>query len=212
MQRRPSSELVTVLRQAAGGSPWATNAVCSQVLIALYRVVRSKCLIHRVPIGEAADIAHDAITRAIKWMKAHPEREVNDAWVRQIAENLVRDYWRRNRRMRSLEEAGVDPPAAASVEDSQPEFDWQSIERLPEIDRQVLRLIVSDRATYRQAATRLGLTLDALYKRYQRAVARLRQASCPAFSKSPAPAAIPLGQSLTKKSEGRVRQKKKRLF
>ncbi|MEM7013657.1 MAG: sigma-70 family RNA polymerase sigma factor [Verrucomicrobiota bacterium] len=104
------------------------------------------------------------------------------AWLRSVAVNKIRDFWRSRQRKEKLENAVEKETNAADdhspfewvVERERTEIVQAALAALKAEDRELLRLKYFENQTYEQIAVYLGLTVKALEYRLQRARTRLR--------------------------------------
>ena len=113
----------------------------------------------------AEDILHDTFLKALSGKHAFaPEKA--QAWLYRVARNLCYDQLRKQKR----ELAQAQPPA-------DPETAYAYIELLAplsEKDREIVTLKIVGGLTHREIGAVLGITAKAAQKRYERAIAALR--------------------------------------
>lgn len=178
-ESRPPPDLDTpdsdLLRGAVAGDDAAFAAFCLRTLPSLLRYLTGECRALGVPASLAEDAAQEAFLKAVAWVRANPAAALSPGWLVRVGQNTLRDWARRDRRARG----GDDLPqvAAPPAGDPDPGFDdelWHALERLASDDRAVLEMVLIEEVPFPDVARRLGVSLDAAYKRYQRALTRLR--------------------------------------
>ena len=170
----------TMLAAAARGDRKAFENVCIRVLPNLLSFVQSKCRHMRIPRDLSEDFAHDALLKGIDWLGKHRFSTVHNGWLRQVAFRAMQDWRRRENSRRIVAQHNFNDKIilarSLSQYDTVGEVDrvYEALLRLPPQDQQVLRLILMENAKRRDVARRLGIGEWAVYKRYERALAKLR--------------------------------------
>lgn len=126
----------------------------------------------------ADDLTAETFVRAL--VSPNPIRaETVQAYLFTIARNLYLQAWRKERRLRRLEESVADGglgPEKASEQQSDLRAALAALQSLPEIDRAALLMRAQDDLPYTAIADALGLSLAAVKVKIHRArlkVARL---------------------------------------
>lgn len=159
-----------LLRRAADGNAAAFKQLCVTHLPVLLRFVRSVSAADGVPPDLAEDITHDALIRALDWVRRHPDRQVNAAWLSTLAANLMHSEARQHRTCTTAE-----PYANETHDLSVAKVDLSdAVSRLSPDDRDLLQLIYFDSKTPQEVAQLWKLDRRAVYKRLERALRRLR--------------------------------------
>jgi RNA polymerase sigma-70 factor (ECF subfamily) len=137
------------------------------------------CL-RRTSVSDADDAAAEVF--AVAWRRRDDMPRGADAlpWLYGVARNVVKDHWRGTRRRRNLaaKAKGRRDPGPLGPEDVVVEHeDYRNVraalDRLAELDREVLLLSAWEGLTYSEIAAAIGSTLAAVDKRVARAKQRL---------------------------------------
>ncbi len=164
-----------LLKAATEGNESAFWQFCVRSLPTLLRVVRLRCRYAGVSLDLAQDAAQEAIVRAVKWLREHPGTQLSLGWLIKTATNLVFDWGREKIRQGQY----VDKTRHnAAYDESHPAQDASDVlaafESLSADDREILELVLLDGYTPKKASEILGINLWTTYKRYERALSRLR--------------------------------------
>ena len=123
----------------------------------------------------AQDITSETFVRV--WSATSTIRhDTIKAYLFTVARNLYRDWWRRSRRHRPLEDRHQDSRASAEREAegrSELGFVWSTMQELPEADRAVLLMRARDELSYEDIARALEVSVSAAKVRVHRARLRL---------------------------------------
>lgn len=166
----PDGEL---LRGAIAGDDAAFAAFCTRSLPTLMRVLVHECRTLGLSESQAEDAAQEAFLKAMAWSRAHPAAALSLGWLVRVGQNALRDWARRGRR--SIASDDLDRVAGPAEPEPGPDDElWHALERLASDDRTALELVYVEGLTFPEAAERLGISVDAAYKRHQRALTRLR--------------------------------------
>lgn len=134
----------------------------------------------RLPPGERAELDVTSEIFAVVWRRIEdlPPEPEDLLWIYGIARNNVARFHRdasRRLRLRTRIEAepasGVEDAAAAEVND----LVRSAVARLPDTDREAIRLVHWEGLRHEEIATILGLTPNAVELRLRRSRARLRR-------------------------------------
>jgi RNA polymerase sigma-70 factor (ECF subfamily) len=166
----PDSDL---LRGAIEGDDTAFAEFCLRSLPTLLRYLTHECRVLDLSNALAEDAAQEAFLRAVAWTRAHPGADpLSLGWLIRVGQNALRDWARRGRRAVGGED--LSHVAAPPDPDPGPDDDlWRALERLAPDDRAVLELVYVEELPVPEVADRLGVSVDAAYKRHQRALDRL---------------------------------------
>lgn len=176
-----SSDDSALVRQAGRGSSDALRALHDRHAEAVYWTARS--ILGNGP--DAEDAAQDAFV--LLWRKSGA-LELRGAsalpWllatVRLVSANTVRSRERREQHMttqgRAIRTRDRDDAEEALLVEEAMETVRANIRSLGAVDREVYRLCVEDDLSYKQAASRLGLTHASVRNRLARVRASLRKA------------------------------------
>jgi RNA polymerase sigma factor (sigma-70 family) len=148
----------------------------------------------------AQDAGQEAIVRALSWFQRNrtqrPEasadhhtseespseaenerRQPSLSWLITIAMNVLHDWARSRQRMPNAADESLANLTAEEAEQPPEEYDQviDALGRLPVRDREILEMILIQEMTPEDAAFKLGIGKWAGYKRYERALVRLRE-------------------------------------
>jgi RNA polymerase sigma-70 factor (ECF subfamily) len=130
-------------------------------------------------LEEAADVAQEALVRAVEECGSLRDPAALPAWLRTVATNLCREHWRRDREL----PAGLEPPVGRLAEDTHAlavrrEMIRQvhrALQELPENNRLALMMHVRDEMPYEDIARFLNVPVTTVEGRIHRARLRLRK-------------------------------------
>lgn len=144
-----------------------------------FAAVRSYCL-RRLPVADANDAVSEVFLVAWRKVEQIPRDRESLPWLLAVARNVVRNAHRARRRATRLEaRANAEPaypqpgPEVQVVRRAADAELNDALERLPENDREVLRLRAWEGLTAPQIATVIGASRAATEKRLSRAMRRL---------------------------------------
>jgi RNA polymerase sigma factor (sigma-70 family) len=171
-----------LLREASLGDTEAFRVFCVRSLPSLMRFAEYQCDRLGLSQGFAEDFCHDAIIKAISYLKTRandPESmpAISVAWLNQIVYNLIRDFRRRSAKSTALtaemeEDLAASPSSderSADVEEIVKYFQW-----LQPNQRDMLELVLLKGMTIRSAGKQLHINEAAAYKTYERGLTCLR--------------------------------------
>jgi DNA-directed RNA polymerase specialized sigma24 family protein len=187
-----------LLRAATEGDEQAFAEFCVRSLPTFMGLLRARCRHLGLPQDLANDAGQEAILKALRWFHknrtppttpaegappaeppAPPESERRPpslSWFITIAMNVLHDWARSKQRMPNAPEERL---ANLTAEDMAPPAVYDDVldalGRLPVRDREVLELVLIQELTPEEAAKELGIGKWAGYKRYERALVRLRE-------------------------------------
>lgn len=156
-------------------APVQTEAVWELLSAKLRSFIRS-----RVENDQAAeDILQDAFLRIHQRLATLGDEERIEAWVFQIARNLITDHYRARRRS-AVQMASEPPEPPAEPEDSnrnQEVAGWlrAAIENLPDRYRDAVSLYELEGVSQAAIADQLGISLSGAKSRVQRGRGKLKQ-------------------------------------
>jgi RNA polymerase sigma factor (sigma-70 family) len=170
--QRSEAEL---LRAADEGDEDAFGEFCVRCIPALVRTQRARCQSLGIPPHMAEEFANETLVRAVQWLRNYPGGQLSRNWLFRVAHNVLVDWLRRHRGERQtfrgdLVESVVD--RKADVEGTSGILEYFS--QLPPRDREILELVLLEGHTPPEAAEYLGIQAWSAYKRYERALKRLR--------------------------------------
>lgn len=160
----------------------ATQAATADLehLVHVYAPDVMRFCMRRASAEDAREAA--AETFAIAWRRNDriPEGEAARYWLYSVARKVLANQHRSKRRRRRLRErlAGLseEPPPSPEtvvVRRAEDQEVLDALSRLKRRDREVLRLVVWEELSREDAAVVMELSVEAVHKRYQRAVKRL---------------------------------------
>jgi RNA polymerase sigma factor (sigma-70 family) len=164
-----------LIESAIRGSDEAFTEFCVRSLPALLEIMRSQCRRFGVPPDLARDCVQEALLRMVEQRKGNP-RTVSTGWLVTVAKNFMFDWMRKERRKKALDEeqfANV-PEVERGGDDVSAVF--EGFKRLSQRDQEILGLILLEGCSPPEAAARLDIQAWSAYKRYERALTRLRDA------------------------------------
>lgn len=131
----------------------------------------------RIPGEDAEDVTQEVYMRLL-CMGDLPRRSINASYLIKIADNLIRNRYRKRQRFdRWYREHGrpeaarrLDAPRGQPVNTGL----WQLIDTLPPRERDALDLVTHRSLSYRQAARSMGIPVSTLNNLKHRAITRLR--------------------------------------
>lgn len=133
----------------------------------------------RVPNDAVADdLTQEVWVRIAKKLGELRDTQKLEAWIYQIARNIVTDFYRRQRETMELPADLPAPPDETAVEEvRQNLYDYVKgvVDSLPEPHREALVLTMYEGLSQQEVAERLGLSLTAAKSRVQRARVEVRQ-------------------------------------
>jgi RNA polymerase sigma factor (sigma-70 family) len=189
LQKLSDGEL---LQAATEGDDEAFAEFCVRSLPTFVGLLRARCRYLGLPPDLANDAGQEAILRALKWFqKNRPQpgepsssppdpdaekRQPSLSWLITIAMNVLHDWARSRQRMPIAPEEKL---ANLAAEETAPPDQYAAVidalGRLPVRDREILELVLIQELSPEEAAVQLGIGKWAGYKRYERALVRLRE-------------------------------------
>jgi RNA polymerase sigma-70 factor (ECF subfamily) len=128
---------------------------------------------------ELEDLVQDTLVAVWRKIDRYMGEAKLETWVWEFCALELRSALRRQgRRARLLDEQNLVPPErCAGVETPSIDYEdvYESLDRLPEEERVVVRLKHFSHLTFEQTAQRLGLSPNTVKTRYYRALLRLRR-------------------------------------
>lgn len=123
----------------------------------------------------AEDITSDVFERALATIARFEWRGLPvSAWLFRVASNAVADHWRE--RSHSADEPVPDVPDPREVEDIDRRIAlYQEVERLPDVQRDVIRMRFVEEKSTREVAAALNRSEGAVKQLQLRALERLRK-------------------------------------
>ncbi len=182
-----------LLQAATEGDEQAFAEFCVRSLPTFLGLLRARCRHLGLPMDLAHDAGQEAILRALKWFqKNRPQpgevppdqppseeqerRQPSLSWLITIAMNVLHDWARSRQRMpNAADESLANLTAAETVPPDAYDDVIDALGRLPVRDREILELVLIQELTPEEAAKQLGIGKWAGYKRYERALVRLRE-------------------------------------
>jgi RNA polymerase sigma factor (sigma-70 family) len=129
--------------------------------------------------ADVPDVVAEVFTVAWRRLDKVPSGSDARLWLYGVARRSVADYQRgKQRRLRLVDRLRRDTrtqPTGSDAADRDHDLLSDAIERLPDKDREVLRLVLWDGCSHGEAATMLGCSVHAVAVRLHKAKSRLRQ-------------------------------------
>ncbi len=147
------------------------RAAFGQLYEALSKPVYTICLRILQSKEAAEDVTHDVF---VKLYTAAPQNRVRNAraWVFQIAHNMALDVLRRNTRQPDMQEVVADV-----YENIHRWLDLEAaFRKLDPQERAVVTLHLNAGLTFEEVGKVVGLSLPAVYRRYRKALDKLKEA------------------------------------
>jgi RNA polymerase sigma-70 factor (ECF subfamily) len=125
----------------------------------------------------ADDLVQDCVERALRkrllWLPARPLKP----WLTKMLLNLYRDRWRRETRYRTVDlDQLADLAAVTGTAEERLEIKaiWQSMEKIPQEQKEALLAVVIGGLSYDEAAKALAIPKGTLMSRISRARAKIK--------------------------------------
>jgi len=153
----------------------AFSDFCVHTMPSLLRIMDHSCRRLGVSPSFAEDAVQEAFIRGIRQYHDDPTK-MPLPWLVRVGQNFLHDQARRERRWHSSDELAQIPECPD--EENHHGFDdelWAAFAKLRPDDRTIIELILLEDLAPEAVAPRLGISLEATYKRYQRALKRLRE-------------------------------------
>ena len=167
-QQSNDEELVQRIKQ---GDAQALDALVNSYLSKTYNRVR--CL---VPEADAEDVTQEIFLALVRSIDNFNGKSAFSTWLYRIMMNKVADYHRTATRREKSEQIAAERDIFAdswSQEDA--EITIKKILRnIPESEREIILMRLSDNLSFHEISTRLGLTYEATRSRYRRAIELVR--------------------------------------
>ena len=134
----------------------------------------------RLPPGQTSELDVTSEIFAVVWRRFDdlPPPPEDVLWIYGVARNCVAHYHRDAARHARLHaRAAAEPAASAETDEAEELRDVvrAAVDRLPDVDREAIRLVHWEGLHHEEAAVVLGLTTNAVELRLRRARARLRR-------------------------------------
>jgi len=178
---RVTQEDRRILRSVADGSAPGFAIFCEEILPDLRAFVVSKCVELGIPKDLSQDFVHDAIIKAIEFLRKRPMVTVHRGWLLTIAHNAMIDWLRKRKTAPQSLDIQVDVRDQNRLKgnehlDIELEQVARAFHNLSKNDRMMLQLVLIDAAETAAISRKLNITKWTVYKRYERALDRLREA------------------------------------
>jgi RNA polymerase sigma factor (sigma-70 family) len=164
-----------LLDAAAKGDLDAFWKFCVRVMPTLLSAQKAQCRQYGLPADLAQDFVDEALVHTVQWIRSNEGRTISASFLKVVSRNKMIDWMRRHRRVNRLK-------APLPVEEVQSPEPKKSIEsdimkyysELSDQDQEILALILFQNKSPQEAAAILGIEGWAAYKRYERALKRLK--------------------------------------
>lgn len=150
--------------------------------------------LRRLPLGshDAPDLTAEIFAVAWRRISSVPDPPHDRLWLFGVARNVLAHHQRSvDRRQRLRLRLGAEPPPTGEADLDAASSVRHAIDRLPSLEREVLRLVMWDGLSHEEAAETLGCSVNAVGLRIHRAKQRLRAALETSDRPDPGPAAGP---------------------
>jgi len=164
-----------LLEAAAQGDLDAFWKFCVLVMPALLSAQKAQCRQYGLSADFAQDFVDEALVRTVKWIRSNEGKTISASFLKVVARNTMIDWMRRHRRDNRLKA----PLPAEEVQSPEPKKSIDSdimmyYNELSHQDQEILALILFENKSPQEAASILGIEGWAAYKRYERALKRLK--------------------------------------
>jgi RNA polymerase sigma factor (sigma-70 family) len=156
-------------------SPTAFRAIYHKYLNPIYRYLNLKV----GNVAEAEDLTSQVFLAALEGLPRYQDRGHFAAWLFSLARRKAADYYRQNARFTDLDEETPSPVAAEAdplgqvIEDEDLQNLRRLVARLPEEERELLRLRFAARLSFDEMATVLNRKTSAAKMALYRLLERL---------------------------------------
>jgi RNA polymerase sigma-70 factor (ECF subfamily) len=178
---------MTRIETAAAASP-GTAVAADEALCRLWYEAHGSAVYNyfrflvRSP-DDAEELTAETFLRVVRHASRYDESKASArTWILRIAQNMMRDQWRTERRRKhvsvdSLRDLAIDAPSSEErlVREEQVAQLLEGISELPEADQELISLRYSGGLDHREIASLLGIREAAVRTRLWRALARLRE-------------------------------------
>ena len=132
---------------------------------------------------DAEELTAETFLRVVRHASRYDEGKASArTWILRIAQNVMRDQWRTERRRKhlpvdSLRDLAIDAPSSEErlIREEQVAQLLEGISALPEADQELISLRYSGGLDHREIASLLGIREAAVRTRLWRALGRLRE-------------------------------------
>jgi RNA polymerase sigma-70 factor (ECF subfamily) len=170
-EERSDSDL---LKAAIEGDEQAFWEFCVRSLPALLNEQRAQCRSVGISPAMAEDFVNESLVKAVQWLRKHKPRKISKAWLMVISRNTMIDWIRRNRFSKRSTSQTIDQLEDTARNETEIPVVLECFDDLSDRDKEVLELILFQDRSPPEAAQILGIEVWAAYKRYERALKRLR--------------------------------------
>lgn len=163
-----------LLQAATEGDEQAFWEFCVRSLPTLLRVVHARSKLRGFPTDLVSDAVHEAMIRAIAWQRTHQGTRLSLNWLIRTAMNVLIDWLRQRRHKVSLSDEMLEERQGMITPSEEVDEVLAGLERLPTTDREILELVLIKGISFPEIGDRLRISTWGAYKRYERALSRLR--------------------------------------
>ena len=164
---------VELFDAASKGDGNAFEIICATVLPKLLSFLRMRCRKSGIPLDVAEDLAQETILRAAAALDRPIPARLSNSFLFSIAKNATLDYIKKKRPL-SNQDLYLDSTAGKSLSSEDVVAIREAFAKLNESDREILRMVVIDGDSTFNITRSLNITPNTVYKRYARALAKLR--------------------------------------
>ncbi len=166
-----------LLHAAANGDQVAFADFCVRSLPTLSRVVRANCHALGIPQGQAEDFVQQSVVEGIAAVHRRnfefPRAENITALLITIAKRLMLKW--KSKHSRFLREPEEVAAHQQDLKSTQIVEILDAFERLSTADREILELVLLEGLSPSDLSVRLGVSRSTAYKRYERALRRVKK-------------------------------------
>ena len=169
-----------MLREMATGDPVAFQQFVTTALPSITRILRGFFKRYNISSDQIDDCVQDTLLKIIKTLRKHDEKEVNATWLMKVVRSVLLDRFRKIGKADSVSEhllvANQNNPSTPNTDHRRENADYifHLLDKVSDDDRKIICMIYLDDLSIDEAATTLGIGLQAAYKRHACAIERLR--------------------------------------
>jgi len=173
-KHRRSDDTDDSLRMVIEGNEQAFADFCIRSLPQLLTIVRTRCRRFGVPADLARDFVQEALTRLIEQRDKGALEQLSIKWLVTVSRNVMIDWIRKQRRVKTLTDEQFERIPDQDQSNADLDAVLEGFGKLSSRDQEILNLVLWEGNSPAEAATRLGIEPWSAYKRYERALSRLK--------------------------------------